>query len=623
MRNIKHFAQRYVDWVIRLGRVRFSILGVLALAVLALCTQVLFSLCVVGTVYWTDVVRSVVFGLISAPFVIYFFTLLVEKLEKSRLELAKLVENLRREVSERMVAEKKLSVALNDLEQNSRNKTALMTTISHELRTPLNGIIGLSRILLDGNLSTEQQNYLKTINMSAVSLGHIFSDIIDLEKIDAHKIELNHKETDFYAFLNDIANFATLMAEQNQLKFELEYEPDLPQWLMLDSARLSQILWNLINNAVKFTPKGVIKLKVTRAGEQQFAFAISDTGIGIAERELANIFAMYYRVQSNQYQHAGSGIGLAVSKTIANLMGGDLSVQSAVGKGSVFTLTIQAEAVSKPLAYHQHLPSQLRILLIEDIEVNVIVAKSVLEKLGYEVDVAMTGQQAIEKFEQNSYDLLLIDIQLPDMSGFEIAQYLRQKYENDEYDYLPPLIALTANVMHDKQEYLQQGMDDILRKPLSLEALTQCLYQYFADDIALPLAESSSKAMRETTIEKDDALDFATLNEFVALLGVKTVKNNTALFQQLMPDYMAELMAAYQIYQTQPAHRTEVGNIAHKIKGAAGSVGLKRIQQIAEQAQHSENPNWESEIANYLEQLSQNWQKDLDKLINWLNSVDH
>lgn len=135
MKNIKHFAQRYVDWVIRLGRIKFSLLGVVILAVLALCTQFLLSLCVVGTVYWHDVGRSVFFGLISAPFVIYFFTLLVEKLEKSRLELAKLVDNLRREVSERMIAERKLSVALNDLEQSSRNKTALMTTISHELRT--------------------------------------------------------------------------------------------------------------------------------------------------------------------------------------------------------------------------------------------------------------------------------------------------------------------------------------------------------------------------------------------------------------------------------------------------------------------------------------------------------
>lgn len=620
MKNIKHFAQRYIDWVIRLGRVKFSLLGVFVIAVLALCTQTLLSLCFVGEIYWSDVIRSVFFGLISAPFVVYFFALLVEKLEKSRLELAKLVENLRCEVSERISAEKKLSVALNDLEQNSRNKTALMTTISHELRTPLNGIIGLSRILLEGNLNQEQQNYLKTINMSAVSLGHIFSDIIDLEKIDAHKIELNCKETDFFAFLNDIANFATLMTEQNHLKFSLKYEDDLPQWLMIDSARLSQILWNLINNAVKFTIKGEVKLSVSRISEHEFSFSISDTGIGIAQTELEHIFAMYYRVQSNQYQHAGSGIGLAVSKTIANLMGGDLTVQSEVGKGSTFTLTIQAVPISKPLEYTQYLPTQLRILLIEDIEINVIVAKSVLEKLGYEVDVAMSGKEAINKFEMNYYDLLLIDIQLPDMSGFEIAQYLRNKYENSEYDYLPPLIALTANVMHNKQEYLQQGMDDILRKPLSLEELTQCLYQYFEDNIETPPIQNNKLTDNRCV---NDSLDLTTLNELVGLLGVKTVKNNTALFNKTMPLYVEELISTYHDYKANLKYKQSVGEIAHKIKGAVSSIGLKRIQQIAAQAQEYEKPQWEQNIANWIDQIEQYWLKDSEELTNWLNSLDN
>ncbi|NNH90439.1 histidine kinase dimerization/phospho-acceptor domain-containing protein, partial [Pasteurella multocida] len=180
MKNIKYFTQKYVDWVIRLGRLRFSILGVIVLAILALCTQALLSVFIIGEVDWMDMIRSIVFGLISAPFVIYFFTVLVEKLERSRLGLAKMVENLRKEVSERVLAEKKLSIALDNIEKTSRDKTRLMATISHELRTPLNGIIGLSRILLDEKLTETQQNYLKTIHVSAISLGHIFSDIIDL-----------------------------------------------------------------------------------------------------------------------------------------------------------------------------------------------------------------------------------------------------------------------------------------------------------------------------------------------------------------------------------------------------------------------------------------------------------
>ena len=192
MKNFRYFAQRYVDWVIRLGRVRFSLLGIAILAILALCIQILLSTLFSDGIHWSDIVRSITFGLFTAPFVIYFFTLLVERLERSRLELSK---------------------TLARLEKNSRDKSTLLATISHELRTPLNGIIGLSRILLDDKLTEQQQNYLNTINLSAISLGHIFSDIIDLDKIDSKRIELNIQSCDFHSLLNDFYNFGTLMAE--------------------------------------------------------------------------------------------------------------------------------------------------------------------------------------------------------------------------------------------------------------------------------------------------------------------------------------------------------------------------------------------------------------------------
>ncbi|WP_032093521.1 ATP-binding protein [Necropsobacter rosorum] len=616
MKNLKYFAKKYVDWVIRLGRFKFSLLGVCILAVFALFVQILLSLSIVGTVYWDDVARSVIFGLFSAPFVIYFFTLLVERLEKSRLELAKSVDSLRREVSERILAERKLSIALNDLEQNNRNKTALMTTISHELRTPLNGIIGLSRILLDGSLNEQQRDYLKTISMSAISLGHIFSDIVDLEKIDAKRIELNCKETDLRRFLSDIANFATLMAEQNKLKFEMYCAPDLPDWLMLDSARLSQVLWNLISNAVKFTPQGQINLAVRRLSADTFSFAISDTGIGIAQAELENIFTMYYQVKSDSNQRAGSGIGLAISRTIARLMQGDLTVTSEPGKGSTFLLTLKAQEIAKPSEETQNIPTTLSILLVEDIEVNIIVAKSVLEKLGYSVDVAMTGRQAIEKFEHHYYDLILLDIQLPDMSGFDVAMYLRQKYEEGSYDFLPPLIALTANVMQSKQTYQQKGMDDVLRKPLSLDELTHCLQDYFGEEIhpGLTLAPPAPETWQE-----DEFLDLAMLNELRGILDTALIKNNILLFQQTMPGYIDELFAAYQHYQ-RSQNTTDVASVAHKIKGAAASVGLKRIQQIAAQAQMPEAEDWAAKIDNWVHALADFWQEDVQRLQQWIDN---
>ncbi|MGC6406155.1 ATP-binding protein [Bisgaard Taxon 45] len=614
MKNIKYFTQKYVDWVIRLGRLRFSILGVIVLAILALCTQALLSLFIVGAVYWVDMMRSIVFGLISAPFVIYFFTVLVEKLERSRQELKQLVDNLRNEVSERVLAEKKLSVALDNIEKTSRDKTRLMATISHELRTPLNGIIGLSRILLDEELTDVQQTYLKTIHVSAISLGHIFSDIIDLEKIDARRIELNVKEVELSSFLNDISNVASLLAQQKKLAFQLLTDKNLPNWFMTDYARLSQILWNLIGNAVKFTQQGQITLNVKRVSAHQIAFSVSDTGIGIPENELSRVFDMYYQVQSSGHKPLGSGIGLAISKTIAQLMGGDLYATSEIGKGACFTLMLPVKEVEKPVHIQTQIPSTLHILLVEDIEVNVVVAKSVLEKLGYVVDVAMTGQQAIEKFEQQYYDLLLLDIQLPDMSGFSVAQYLREGYEHGRYDFLPPLIALTANVMHDKKEYHEQGMDDVLRKPLSIDELTACLVDYFGHDVSLPL---ETPVPPSTTLDAT-RFDIHMLSELIEMLGVDFVLKNLVLFKETMPEYMQALITAYSAYQLDESRKADVLSCAHKIKGAAASVGLKRIQQIAAQAQDPALQEWRVNIHDWIQQLTQYWLLDVEALEYYL-----
>ena len=589
MKNIKHFARRYVDWVVRLGKIRFSILGVAVLAVLALCTQIILSVIFVGKIYWQDLFRSIVFGMISAPFVIYFFTLLVEKLEHSRLALSHSVENLQKEIDERLLAEKRLSAALDKVEKINRDKTTLMTTISHELRTPLNGIIGLSRILLEEQPTERQQNYLKTINSSAVSLSHIFSDIIDLEKIDARRIELHSKETDFYALLNDISNFALLMAEEKRLEFHLNCPPTLPNWLMLDGVRLNQILWNLITNAVKFTQQGSVTLSVEQTADNEFAIRVTDTGIGI---------------------------GLSISKAIAQLMGGDLTVTSEIGQGSTFLLTFKAEEALPPSDENSKLPLKLNILLVEDIEVNVVVAKSLLEKLGYQIDVAMTGEQAIEKFEQNYYDLVFLDIQLPDMSGFDIANYLRQNYENGIYDFLPPLIALTANVVQKKEEYLAQGMDDVIHKPLSLDELNQCLFDYFGEEITqFELTET-----KQPQVSSD--FDTKMLGELVEMLGVNFVQDNLTLFEQTMDGYIIELQQAYQAYLQDPKQQSNVLSSAHKIKGALASVGLKRLQEIASQAQNAETEQWRNNIENWVNLLATEWQSEVDKLRVWLSECE-
>ena len=585
MKNFRYFAQRYVDWVIRLGRVRFSLLGIVILAILAICIQILLSTLLSDGIHWSDIVRSITFGLFTAPFVIYFFTLLVERLERSRLELSK---------------------TLARLEKNSRDKSTLLATISHELRTPLNGIIGLSRILLDDKL-TEQQNYLNTINLSAVSLGHIFSDIIDLDKIDSKRIELNIQPCDFHSLLNDFYNFGTLMAEQKGLKFSLKLDDNLPNWLYLDRARLSQILWNLISNAVKFTDKGEVILTVKKIQDNQYQFSVADTGAGIASCELDKIFTMYYQVKDNIHRSAGSGIGLAISKNLAQLMQGDLTVESELDKGSTFYLTIIADKAQANEMNTETAMQHLSILLVEDVELNVVVAKSILEKQGHYVDVAMNGEQAILLFEKNTYDIVFLDIKLPDMSGFDIAQYLRKNYEEGIYDFLPPLIAFTANVMHSEEEYQEQGMDGVLRKPLSLIELRQCFKTFLGDDIECISDEEELPQVQE-------GINIS----LIELIGKSQAKANVDLFKQWMPIYLDELETAYDDYLANSDMQQTVSDVAHKIKGAAASVGLVNVQNIAKQAQDTSLPNWTSDIASWIKQLSNEWPQNLAELEAYL-----
>ncbi|MGV6988606.1 ATP-binding protein [Testudinibacter sp. P17/SS/0325] len=457
---------------------------------------------------------------------------------------------------------------------------------------------------------------MQTIKVSAVSLGHIFNDLVDLEKIETHRIELFEKECDFNHLLNDINNIASVMAAQKNLKFEMRLADNLPEWIRVDPIRLNQMLWNLISNAVKFTKQGWVRLSVARTGEDELCFKISDSGIGIPQAEQSKIFTMYYQVKSQDNMRAlGSGIGLAVSKQIASLMSGDLTVESEENVGTTFTLSVKAAQIERFTALEkQHVTQALNILLVEDIEVNIIVAKSVLEKLGYHVDVAMSGGEALQKFQQNDYDLLLLDIQLPDMSGFDIAMTLRHQYQNDEIEYLPPLVALTANVMNNKNEYVQQGMDDVLSKPLSQEALNSTLKRLFGDE-DLPVQPQA--AVNEPDKQSAMQFDYPLLSELIELLGKEKVLASIDLFAELMPNYITDLNAQYKAYQTDPSLKRAVAEEAHKIKGAAASIGLNAIRDIAEAAQHDEAENWQENIARWVAML-QEWQPALTALKQYI-----
>ncbi|XSY72720.1 aerobic respiration two-component sensor histidine kinase ArcB [Escherichia coli] len=772
MKQIRLLAQYYVDLMMKLGLVRFSMLLALALVVLAIVVQMAVTMVLHGQVESIDVIRSIFFGLLITPWAVYFLSVVVEQLEESRQRLSRLVQKLEemrerdlslnvqlkdniaqlnQEIAVREKAEAELQETFGQLkieikereetqiqleqqssflrsfldaspdlvfyrnedkefsgcnramelltgksekqlvhlkpadvyspeaaakvietdekvfrhnvsltyeqwldypdgrkacfeirkvpyydrvgkrhglmgfgrditerkryqdalERASRDKTTFISTISHELRTPLNGIVGLSRILLDTELTAEQEKYLKTIHVSAVTLGNIFNDIIDMDKMERRKVQLDNQPVDFTSFLADLENLSALQAQQKGLRFNLEPTLPLPHQVITDGTRLRQILWNLISNAVKFTQQGQVTVRVRYDEGDMLHFEVEDSGIGIPQDELDKIFAMYYQVKDSHggKPATGTGIGLAVSRRLAKNMGGDITVTSEQGKGSTFTLTIHAPSVAEEVddAFDEDdmpLPA-LNVLLVEDIELNVIVARSVLEKLGNSVDVAMTGKAALEMFKPGEYDLVLLDIQLPDMTGLDISRELTKRYPRED---LPPLVALTANVLKDKQEYLNAGMDDVLSKPLSVPALTAMIKKFWDTQ-----DDEESTVTTEENSKSEALLDIPMLEQYLELVGPKLITDGLAVFEKMMPGYVSVLES-----NLTAQDKKSIVEEGHKIKGAAGSVGLRHLQQLGQQIQSPDLPAWEDNVGEWIEEMKEEWRHDVEVLKAWV-----
>ena len=512
-----------------------------------------------------------------------------------------------RDMTERKQAENAAAKA-------STDKTRFIATISHELRTPLNGIVGLSRMLRDTELSDEQFNWVSTIYASAITLGNIFNDIIDLDKLDRDKLELSLKTISLKDFTEELSSIIRLLAADKQLELKTTINEPLPRLVEIDGTRLRQILWNILFNAVKFTQKGHVSLTVSSTkpdGDKAYVtFVIEDTGVGIPESEIEKIFAMYYQVDHPDHQSAtGTGIGLAICKQMVDLMKGEIHVSSKVGKGTRFEIVLPVQISNSPMKVAQLQVTGLNILLVEDIELNVMVAKALLEKLGQKVDVAMTGQEAIDKVRENQYDLILLDIQLPDMTGFDVASTIIE----EDLVMQTPIVALTANVIKKRDEYLENGMDDVIAKPIKKSRVIEVFNELFHAPPA-PLEIDGEVERPEPNKTLSNILDMDLLQMLVDTIGDEMVRASVKVFQEKMPEYMEILQLSLSADE-----KSEVCSQAHKIKGAAGSVGLARVQRIANQIQQGDHPTWWENVHDWVEELQMAVQHDMKALHDWLN----
>jgi len=389
-------------------------------------------------------------------------------------------------MTDRKAAEAELIAAKNDAEAANTAKSTFLATMSHEIRTPLNGVLGMAQAMASDDLSGVQRERLDVIRQSGESLLAVLNDVLDLSKIEAGKLDLDEAEFD----LKDLARGAhaafTAIANKQGLSFDLKVEPSAEGVYLGDPIRVRQILYNLISNALKFTEAGEIRVNVARAGGI-LRFSVSDTGIGIAPEPLAKLFGRFEQADaSTSRRYGGTGLGLAICRQLTELMGGEISVESEIGAGAVFTFTLplpriadsraETQPVLPPTPPNAELTGEtLRVLAAEDNEVNQLVLKTLLHQVGVEPVVVSDGAQAIAAWQADSWDVILMDVQMPGVDGPTAAREIR-RLEAATGRARTPIIALTANAMsHQVAEYAAAGMDGFVAKPIEVGRLFAAL----------------------------------------------------------------------------------------------------------------------------------------------------
>jgi signal transduction histidine kinase/ActR/RegA family two-component response regulator len=488
------------------SRVPFHVLGALTMG-LGICgmhysgTHAALLIPKPDCVFFADYPdRPVILAIAIGVITVLIFAIAVGALHINKIMTRILHQQVKSRTEELELLNQDLYKAKETAESASIAKSEFLANMSHEIRTPMNAVIGITHILRNGMVEpSKREEFMETLQTSAESLMALLNEILDISKIEANKITLEYIEFNLKELIEEIIALLSVRASEKQLTISLKYDHGIGSLFKGDPLRIRQIVVNIISNAIKFTETGgieiIVRIQKDASVEEEktpVEILIKDTGIGITETKLKTIFEKFSQEDaSTTRKFGGTGLGLAISKALAEKMNGTIAAASLQGQGSVFTLMIPLEAIDSVTAgvdelgetglvympqtalknseLHEHSP----ILLVDDTEPNIMVTKSYLNSMGYPVEIARNGREALAQYRKKKYALILMDIHMPELDGFDVTRAIREQEERSITPYTP-IIALTAFAsVHDREKCLRHGMDDYISKPFRIEELQE------------------------------------------------------------------------------------------------------------------------------------------------------
>jgi signal transduction histidine kinase/CheY-like chemotaxis protein len=523
-------------------------------------------------------------------------------------DILRIGEILTNTVNERKEFEKQIEESRQKAEESLETRKLFLANISHEIRTPISAISGMSGILADTEISETQKQYVKAIQSSSKSLMVIVNDILDMSKLESGKFSAEFIPFDLRAILDPLYTTYLLRTDEKGIAFSVDYPSDMPKWLFGDPTRLGQILNNLISNAIKFTDKGKVTLKITfdkKGKHNEFCFSVTDTGIGIDQEKLKTIFEFFSQEDNTiTRRFGGTGLGLAISKSISELLGGEIIVESEKNVGSTFKFCLTMPEASEQLKNETAIVrTDLKgknVLIVEDNELNRFLAVTILKKWNANIHIAENGEEAVKAVSSLDIDIVLMDIQMPVMDGVAAAIAIRSELKSNV-----PIIALTANALEsEKEKCWQAGMNEYITKPYNPEFLREKI---------IFLTEHNSKS------EEPNSENISLDNLHSLMNGSKEqMIRMTQVFLDQIEKHFNELKFALNENDLD-----EITAVTHKLKSSFQLFGLNKtgilLERIEQRAKTLNSHELNSElqiILNMQPRLTYLVKKELNQLIH-------